>query len=528
MSLKKKIALSFFISAFIIAALTIFVYFNFIEIKKEIRYLEITDTIRSKSLQLRRHEKNYFLYPQTSKEESEAVHRYLKELNDILSGSLSIDRTDKLSSLKSRVREYEQRFNRIETFSIELSKEVEDIKSHYKKYSKFFPLLELSLLEHPSVGAEFLEKAFSLPSGHRLIVELRELDIEINALRKKGEDIISISKELDRNARENADKTINLSRMAILVFFPLFFITGISTLFFISRNISNRLNALIGLVEKTGSGHFSLLSLPSNNWGSHDEVGVLTEKFNDMETQLIHRDQELEKKNAELLRTKKLAAIGTLASGVAHELNNPLNNIYISAQILEREVGGSSSPIVKEIVDDIIGQTVRVKQIVGDLLEFARGREPHPRKVELKELIIGAYKLVSTTSDTSRINLTIDVDPDGEMVNADPEQIERVFINLFTNAIGSMSGEGNLGIKVQGERGFVKIRVSDTGSGIPRDAMEKIFEPFYTTKDKGTGLGLAIVFNIIKKHRGEITVESEEGKGTTFTIILPFDRGTQL
>ena len=115
----------------------------------------------------------------------------------------------------------------------------------------------------------------------------------------------------------------------------------------------------------------------------------------------------------------------------------------------------------------------------------------------------------------------LDSDPAGVVLPADPEQMEQVFINLFTNAVEAMSGRGELRVQAKTPGDSVTIRVSDTGKGMPKDAVEKIFEPFYTTKDKGTGLGLAIVFNIIRKHYGEIGVESEEGKGTTFTITLP-------
>ncbi|MBI3592280.1 MAG: hypothetical protein HY099_02155 [Nitrospirae bacterium] len=533
MSLKKKIALSFFISATIIAILAIFEYVNFIEIRKEIRHLEITDTIRSHSLQLRRHEKNFFLYPLKADEESMAIYKYLSEMDAILSNNLIIDRAGKLSHLRERISEYRLRFHMIESLIKELSDEFGSARSTYAKYRDFYPLIELTFREHPLQAAELLKKVFLLPSDHQLIKGLVALDLEINTLRKNGEDILVYSKELDRIARTNAEGVIQTSQVAILVFFPLFFLSGIGTLFLISKNVVSRLRLLIDVVERTGKGLFSQVAFPSEKWGS-DEVGVLIQKFNNMEEQLGQREEELERKNRELLQTRKLAAIGTLASGVAHELNNPLNNIYISAQILERESTESCSPMVKETLNDIVGQTIRVKRIVGDLLEFARGREPQFREVDLNELIMGAYKLVSTTANAQNINFTFDAEPGGTVVNADPEQMERVFINLFTNAVDAMSHpkksdgflgtpapEGDLTVKLESKESLVKIKISDTGRGMPADSVEMIFEPFYTTKDKGTGLGLAIVFNIIKKHGGEISAESEEGKGTTFTITLP-------
>ncbi len=518
MSLKKKIALSFFISAFIIAILSVYEYVNFLEIRKEIRFLELTDTIRSKALQLRRHEKNFFLYgSQSASAESASIYQYLTELESLLTENLAADRTGKLSLLKTLITEYDERFRKVQRSIDELLTSLGKSGPFYDRYSRFFPLVELAVFERPLQAAEYLERVFMLPPDHKAILELRELDADINVLRKTGEEILVVSKDIDGLARQNAEDVANISKIAILIFFPLFLITGIGMLFFISRNVVNRLHQLIAVVERTGRGDFPLMPVSSQK----DEVGVLIRTFNEMEAQLAQREEEIAKKNAELLRTKKLAAIGTLASGVAHELNNPLNNIYISAQMLEREKKAECSPMVNEILNDIVGQTIRVKRIVGDLLEFARGKEPLMKEVDLKEILMGAYKLASSSTDTLRVNFSVDVEAEAPRIIADPEQIERVFINLFANAIEAMSGSGDLKVKVRREGPTVKIVISDTGRGIPADAIEKIFEPFYTTREKGTGLGLAIVFNIVKKHGGEIDVVSREGKGTTFTVTLP-------
>jgi signal transduction histidine kinase len=157
---------------------------------------------------------------------------------------------------------------------------------------------------------------------------------------------------------------------------------------------------------------------------------------------------------------------------------------------------------------------------VADLLEFARGREPVFRETDLREVILGSYKLVSTTRNTEGINFSLETDIPSLMIRADPEQMERVFINLFNNAIDSMKGRGDLKVSAMKAGDALLIKVSDTGEGIPPELLDRIFEPFYSTKERGTGLGLAIVYNIVKKHGGDITVESEIGKGTTFTIRL--------
>jgi signal transduction histidine kinase len=521
MSLKKKIALSFFISAFIIAILAAFEYINFIELRKEVRYLEVTDTINRKSLQLRRHEKNYFLYsPQKANEESAAVRAYLGELKALLAQNPGIDRADKLA-LRSSIAEYERRFNTIEASARRLTDIFEKTKASYRKSENLFTLIEATFLERPAQSAEFLENVFFLPRGHALITGLRELDSDITALRKTGEDILVISKDLDKVARENAETVIRVSQRAILVFFPLFFIVGIGLLFFISTNVVRRLMLLINVVERTGRGSYPHLTVPPSKNKAHDEVGVLIDKFNRMEDQLALREEELERKSKELMQAKKLAAIGTLASGVAHELNNPLNNIYLSAQVLAKEAGEGCSREVKEAVGDIVGQTERVKRIVGDLLEFARGREPQFREVVLKDVIADSYRHLGSSRNLEKVRFSLDAGSSQAVTFADQGQMEQVFANLFANAVDAMEGVGDLRVTMRSNELSVIITVSDSGRGIPRESLDKIFEPFFTTKDKGTGLGLAIVYNIVKKHSGDITAESVEGKGTTFTITLP-------
>jgi two-component system NtrC family sensor kinase len=520
MSLKKKIAVSFFISAAVIAVLAAFEYLNFSIIKQEIRFLELTDTVRSKSLQLRRHEKNFFLYsPAKSREESEAIHRYLDELDALLAGAGPMVKATDLRTLQGLVSEYRRGFDAIEGLLNGLTDDLRSMQREHREYAAFFPLIEGAMYERPARAADFLASVFRLPANHRLLWGLRTIDREILDLRKSGEEIINVSKDLDRSAREKVETGIRVSQIAILVVFPLFLATGVVLLFLISRNIVHRLGLLTDVVEKTAKGTFAHVAAPERAWGT-DEVGDLIRKFERMEDLLVVREAEIERKNRELMQTKKLAAIGTLAAGVAHELNNPLSNIYLSTQVLVREMGDSAPAAVKDVASDILGQTVRVKKIVGDLLEFARGREPRMREMELNSLITSAHaRTMAAASKTVRF--TLDSDPAGVLIIADPEQLEQVFINLFTNAVDAMDANGSLVVTVSPHPDAVTVRIADNGRGIPPESLEKVFEPFYTTKDKGTGLGLAIVFNIIKKHSGEIIAASDEGKGTTFTITLP-------
>ena len=515
MSLQKKIILSFLISSALIAILFGFAYLNFVEIRKEIQYLELSDTLRSKTLQLRRHEKNFLLYRDVR--ELEYVHRYIEEIKSILDHNKRRDAPGQLDVLHGKIGEYQQRFTRIESRAWAFLDNIAALRTRHTEHAIFFPLMESTFLESPLVNAEQIRKLFRLAPDSQIIVSLKELDSEIAALRKIGEEILTISKDLDTVTRQKVDRTISVSQTALIILFPLFLLVGLSALAAIVRNTVKHLKILAGAIEKTGKGDFSALPASSK----HDEVGALIDAFNRMEKDLVARDREIAAKNEELHQSRKLASIGTLASGVAHELNNPLNNIYLSAQILTREMQDRDvSGIIKETVGDIFSQTLRVKRIVGDLLEFAREKPPTFQKMLMTPLIRDVLHNLTTTGEMERVAVRVSAPEDLEL-KADRHLMEQVFVNLCTNAIHAMEGSGSLDISASRTDGVVKIEISDTGPGIPEKDIPRIFDPFFSTKEKGTGLGLAIVYNIVQKHYGKISVSSAPGKGTTFTLLLP-------
>ncbi|GAB4482605.1 MAG: hypothetical protein OHK006_01450 [Thermodesulfovibrionales bacterium] len=513
MSLKRKIIVSFVVTAGIIAILAGFLSLNFFEIRKETSFLELTDTIRSKTLQLRRHEKNYFLYaPEKAGDESRAIHDYLDQISVILSASPVL--SNRTSSLEILISDYRMQFTRIEALLASVHDESVKLAAASKEYRRVASLIEANFLDKPTEDIAFLMNHFSFSGDHEFVRLLQSLDAEIAALRKTGEGILGASKELDKQARDRVEGFVHLSQAAIVVIFPLFLIVGFGSFIVITSSIVHRLQVLSSVIEKTGTGDFDHV----NEAGSNDEVDQLIRKFNFMEDALSSREKEL-------LRSKKLAAIGTLASGVAHELNNPLNNIYTTAQRLMKRHEGDISEQIRRGLDDILGQSIRVKRIVGDLLEFARGRDPNPRPVELGGLVRAVFANIGNTVDTRGIGFSAELIPDEIVIYADPEQLEQVFINLFTNAVEAMPGKGTLAVRCTEREQDVVIETADNGNGMPRESIDKIFEPFFTTKDKGTGLGLAIVYGIVQKHHGRISVTSEEGKGTTFTVTLPKRHG---
>jgi signal transduction histidine kinase len=564
MSLKKKIIMGFLISSAVVSLLAVFAHLNFVKISREIRFLEFSDTIRSKSLQLRRHEKNFFLY--RDEEERKKVHDYLKELKEILHQNKHLYKTETLLNLENKIMEFEQRFLRIEDTADAFQKDFSNLKPSHMQYALFFTLIESTFLESPIVNSKLLQQVFSLKPDSPAIIKLHTLDNEIRSLRKNGEDIIAISKDLDSSAREKVENAIKFSQTATAILFPLFFIVGIGTLFLISHSVVRRLEILTTAVERTGKGDFSSLTVTEKQdeisqllskfykplpilfsgkpnevsqllthffkikndlLTEQDEVGRLINAFIKMENDLAIRDNEIKKKNEELFQGKKLASIGTLASGVAHELNNPLNNIYLSAQILSKEIDDETcQPIIKETVKDIFSQTLRVKRIVSDLLEFARERTPEHKEVNIVSLINNLLLQMSVSGELSEVKYNLK-SLDEIIISADRHLLEQVFINLFTNAVDAMEGRGLLEVEINQDQKQVQIKVSDTGKGIILTDVSRVFDPFFTTKEKGTGLGLAIVYNIIEKHKGKIEVKNRAEKGTTFTITLPVKKSNE-
>lgn len=513
MTLQKKIISSFLISAFVIAAFVITALLSLFEIRSEIRYLELSDSIRTKSLQLRRHEKNYFLYRE--QKEIDAVAQYLGEIKGLVAEGKKFDGKEGLLLLTAGIDKYEKHFNSIKN---EISMIETQLNSLSRRESlPYLPLLNASFIEKPLTSADFI--SMHAQELKPIVPRLLMLETEIAELRKIGEEIIGVSRQIDKSARLKVERAITIAEVSALVVLPLFLV-GIYGLFVIGRSVVKRLKILTQAAESTGKGDFSTLKIPFKD----DEVGHLISAFNKMEGDLKDRDEEIKKKNEELFQSRKLASIGTLASGVAHELNNPLNNIYLSAQVLLKEVPDGSPSIVQETIEEIYSETLRVKRIVGDLLEFSRGKQPDKAPVDLAELLREVIHQKEPLCIRQNIRFISEL-PTEAFIPADRHMMEQVFINLIDNAIDAMKETGGaLSVSATETNDSVEVKIADTGKGISPLNLRKIYDPFFTTKAKGTGLGLSIVYGIIEKHGGTIKAESVEGKGTSFNLTLPKER----
>ncbi len=245
------------------------------------------------------------------------------------------------------------------------------------------------------------------------------------------------------------------------------------------------------------------------------ELAVLGRSFNSM-VETLHQTQQ------ELLHKEKLASMGQLAAGVAHEINNPLGTILLFSDVMYKEAPEDDHR--RDDLKMIINETTRCRNIVADLLNFARQQEVLAHETDVHALLEQAVEGVSHQPVFERVEIVRQFSLDLPTIQADPAQLQQVFVNLLNNAAEAMEEGGTITLATRPVNSqWVEIKVSDTGCGIPEENLGKLFTPFFTTKalGKGTGLGLSIVYGIIKMHRGQIAVQSQVGQGTTFTVTLP-------
>jgi two-component system, NtrC family, sensor kinase len=231
---------------------------------------------------------------------------------------------------------------------------------------------------------------------------------------------------------------------------------------------------------------------------------------------LVQEEQEL---LAQLMQADKLATLGTFAAQIAHDLKNPLYCIREFAQFIEEELDPSR---IKEYSHEILKADTYLTSIVEGLTAYTRSSCSEPESVRLADLLDQAVKMARFATVSNEIEIVRDYHA-VPLIHADEAELLQVFVNLITNAVQAMNGQGRITLAIQSEADKIVVRITDTGPGIPAASLPKLFTPFFTTKDRGagTGLGLSIVKTLVSKYGGDVAVESEEGKGATFIIRFP-------
>ena len=332
-------------------------------------------------------------------------------------------------------------------------------------------------------------------------------------IRSLGQELVTRAAKLVKVYRVNIGQDFK-SILFWLTFMPaVIFLAGAIVFFTQTRGILRRLSFLKQATVDLAAGEFKLIKTQE----TPDEMSGLIRNFNQMVF-------ALEQKQEQLVQSKKMATIGTFSSGIAHEINNPLNNISLSTDTLIEEYDSLDEEEIKEILDDIMAQTERASKIVRNLLDFSRAQSSEMQTIHIDYILHKTTELVANELRIHKISLLKQIEDLLPQTNGDLQKLQQVFLNLIINAEQAIGDYGTITVKAAlADNDFIRTDISDTGPGIDPEHLEQIFDPFFTTKEagKGTGLGLAIVYGIVKEHGGYIEVASKLGEGTTFSVYLP-------
>src|SRR5271157_5561121 len=257
-----------------------------------------------------------------------------------------------------------------------------------------------------------------------------------------------------------------------------------------------------------------------------DDIGRLGRQFNEMVEQLNESRRKLEEfHQREMARAEHLATLGELAAGLAHEIRNPLAGIAGVVDVMGKELPPNSPS--RAVIADVQNEVLHIQHILNDLLSYSRPRPPNFHPADINTTVEQAVQLARQQVLTKPIQVIYDPVPSLPKIEHDPALIQQVILNLLLNGIQAIPGEGKVEVQSLLENEYVVLQVSDTGRGIPAEALTKIFKPFFTTRSEGTGLGLSLANGIVQAHGGRIEVSSAAEKGTQFRVLLPVCRATE-
>jgi two-component system NtrC family sensor kinase len=426
----------------------------------------------------------------------------------------SIERFDDLLNDILEVRRYEKNF----IFYRDPSS-INEGTAYLSKIDNDFKILRDDIIG--IVGAEECETFSRYLASYKKslndIIETEDTGVDSEKqeiLRTEGKSLVDFAQRIIRLKRHMIEQ--NIERALVI---PLVCMAGLFILFLvIFRFVNSGILKPLSIVEKaTAQVARDAFTPITYDKEKQDEITRLIASFNKMV-------DELESRQEQLVQSRKLASIGTFTSGIAHELNNPLNNISITAEDLMANYRDMPEREMDESIGDIMAQTERASLVVKNLLEFSRTEKPYLKNLDLSEVLERTVGFIKNQLIVSHIRMEKDISANLPSVRGKRQDLQQAFVNILSNAIHAMPGGGIIRIHAdRGPDGYARIDFSDTGTGIKPEDLEHIFDPFYTTKEpgEGTGLGLSLVYSIIRTHGGYVEVKSESGKGTTFSVCLP-------
>lgn len=467
LSIRQKINLAFLLSVIAVSLIGFVAFRNLWSIERKLRFVSVARELHDTLLEVRRYEKNFLLYGQTED---------YRSAQDFLAQSWAA-----LERVKPDIEGFKG------------SVHIGNLQRVMKDYGH--------LLEELAEVAD----APNDPSPRRDEIELK--------LRETGKALVDLSFELAEFEHARIKQILASLKAKLGNILLIMVVLGMFLVFLGSRKIVDPLKKIENMARSIARGEFKRLPLPP----THDETQSVVASFNKMVT-------ELEKRQAQLVQAQKLSSLGVLTSGIAHQLNNPLNNISTSCQILLEELR-DGEPNLMRMLTNIDQETDRARDIVKGLLEFSRERDFEFARVDVNTLVARTKQLLASQFPAA-VQVLSEI-PQGLHVRADAQKIQEVLLNLLLNAAQAMpDGKGTIRISAKEGPEFTEISVADDGSGISPENLQHIFDPFFSTKEVGygTGLGLSVAHGIVERHHGTLTAKSQIGEGSTFTISLPVAR----
>ncbi len=358
---------------------------------------------------------------------------------------------------------------------------------------------------------------------------LKRYDTLITSLLEKGENNKKLEREIRREGRKITNLFENIRAVAItklnediqfyssvpIIIFLIVLVVIAFTAYFMSKWILEPIEYVTLRAREISAGNLRHIPKCEGFFVRCQECDQLIDALNKML-------EAIEAKQEQLIQATKMAAIGTALSGIAHEINNPLNNIFLTTEVIMENLDSLSKEELLEMLQDIYNEGERAKEIVGHLLEFSRSKKQFQMEpVSLNRLVEESLRIMANQIKMAGVELETEIPEKSLTILGNFNQLQQVLVNIIVNAIQAMENGGRLTVRLYQENSQGVIEISDTGPGIPEEVRKKIFDPFFTTKEKGTGLGLSVSYSIVKKHKGDILVDSRPGQGTTFKIVLP-------
>ncbi len=552
MKIRDKLLLGFGLYILLAVVLGFFAYKELRTIDKRLVLVETADDITNTILEVRRYEKNFLLYKDETSfgEMNQYLAKLIADIDNIQSEIVSEIGAAGYQSLRKDIGEFERLIRVIADTFKEQDRAAALVRTSgragertlagagelqallvLRRYEK-----NVMLYRTPESFDVFRQSyAASGLSGHAetgqyfahvtRLYRLYETERQsVEKLRATAREIQSFTQNLSKKERMDIATIIRMSTNLLVTALVLVLMLGTLVNIKLATSIAVPIANLERITNKINKGDFSEIIHVKGN----DEIASLARSFNQMElnldnamTSLEEIIKQLQEKQDQLVEAEKLASIGKLAAGIAHEINNPLTSVLTFSNLMLEQCPPSDPR--HERLKLMARETNRARTIVRQLLNFGRETVIRPERININQPVSEIIDSLAAQDSFKGIDLQTDLAEGLPEVMADPAQIGQVVMNMLLNAIHAITPSGTIAVSTRRSGQNIEIVFRDTGAGIPEEHLHRIFDPFFTTKDasKGTGLGLAVSYGIIKKHGGDIAVASAVGRGTTFTVRIP-------